>query len=180
MDLSFFFFVKEFKKEQLRVQINNGGILKISGERSIDSWKKTKFYKEVEVPKNCNTNRIQAKFANGSLYVIMPKTTTSTTEQTKPKESEGSGTGDHKTKSDSIQDDNQIGKLSAPPPPAEDKEIAEKMLPSSDQVHRQMEKSVSRMKRCAKMSLNVAVAVAVMAALAAYVFYMYKSTLLED
>lgn len=40
--------------------------------------------------------------------------------------------------------------------------------------------SISRMNICAKTSLNVAVAVAVLVALGSYVFYMYRSVVLED
>jgi cobalamin biosynthesis Mg chelatase CobN len=169
------------------VQINNRGILKISGERPIDSWKRSKFYKEVEVPKNCNVNGIQAKFANGYLQVIMPKATTAPPEQTKTPEVDGSGV-DQKTKSEAIQD--QVEK----PAPAENKETAssskEKMLPSPNVASPDNKKfakdvtkpkqSVSRMKSCAKASLNVAVMVAVLVALSAYVYYMYRSTLVEE
>lgn len=40
--------------------------------------------------------------------------------------------------------------------------------------------SISRMNICAQTSLNVAVAVAVLVALGSYVFYMYRSVVLED
>ncbi|KAL3535973.1 hypothetical protein ACH5RR_004434 [Cinchona calisaya] len=67
----------EFNKEQLKVRVdNNRGILKVSGERTVDATKKSKFYMEVVVPRNCsicNTVGIQAKFAKGHLYITIPK-----------------------------------------------------------------------------------------------------------
>ncbi|CAI9780294.1 unnamed protein product [Fraxinus pennsylvanica] len=65
--------LKEFKKEQLRVQISNLGILKISGERPLGGSKKSRFYKEVPIPKDFDSNAIRAKFVNGCLCIAMPK-----------------------------------------------------------------------------------------------------------
>ncbi|KAL1822460.1 hypothetical protein ACET3Z_009238 [Daucus carota] len=64
----------EFKKEQLKVQLSNLRVLKISGERPLSAVKQSRFYKEVKVAKECNANDIRAKFVNGLLYVVMPKT----------------------------------------------------------------------------------------------------------
>ncbi|KAL8125525.1 hypothetical protein AgCh_012988 [Apium graveolens] len=65
--------LQEFKKEKLKVQISNQGVLKISGERPLSASKRSRFYKEVKVGKECNANEIRAKFVNGLLYVVMPK-----------------------------------------------------------------------------------------------------------
>ncbi|GFP89886.1 hypothetical protein PHJA_001132400 [Phtheirospermum japonicum] len=64
----------DFKKDQLRVQISNQGILKVSGERGIEnSSRKSKFHKEIIVPSNTHdTQAIQAKFVAGWLYITMP------------------------------------------------------------------------------------------------------------
>ncbi|CAA3009854.1 inactive RESTRICTED TEV MOVEMENT 2-like [Olea europaea subsp. europaea] len=67
--------LREFKKEQLKVQISNLRILKISGERPLDGSKKSRFYKEVQVPKDFDSTAIRAKFVNGYLYIVMPKKT---------------------------------------------------------------------------------------------------------
>ncbi|KAK6152211.1 hypothetical protein DH2020_014846 [Rehmannia glutinosa] len=69
--------LQEFKKEQLKVQISNHGVLKISGERPLDGLlTKTKFHKEIPVPTNKYDNQsIHAKFVNGYLYITMPKHT---------------------------------------------------------------------------------------------------------
>ncbi|XP_058106758.1 inactive protein RESTRICTED TEV MOVEMENT 2-like [Magnolia sinica] len=66
----------EFKKDQLRIQLDNYGNMKISGERQIDSNKWNRFRKYIRVPKDCILSKISAKFENGALYVTMPKTTT--------------------------------------------------------------------------------------------------------
>lgn len=63
------------------MQLSNLGVLKISGERPLSALKRSRFYKEVKVAKECNTNDIRAKFVNGLLYVVMPKTTTAVTEK---------------------------------------------------------------------------------------------------
>ncbi|KAK4432654.1 hypothetical protein Salat_1027600 [Sesamum alatum] len=68
--------LQEFKREQLKVQISNYGILKISGERttSSDASKKTRFYKEAAVPSSkYDTPAIRARFVNGCLYITLPK-----------------------------------------------------------------------------------------------------------
>ncbi|KAI3447355.1 hypothetical protein Pfo_004020 [Paulownia fortunei] len=67
--------LQEFKKEQLKVQISNHGILKISGERPLGaSTTSTKFYKEVPVPSyKYDAQAIHAKFVNGCLCITMPK-----------------------------------------------------------------------------------------------------------
>ncbi|MFS7908537.1 putative alpha crystallin/Hsp20 domain, HSP20-like chaperone [Helianthus anomalus] len=63
----------EFKKEQLRVQISNAGLLKISGEKDTDSKKRTRFLKEVKVTKHYDSNNIRAKFSQGCLRITLPK-----------------------------------------------------------------------------------------------------------
>ncbi|KMT11319.1 hypothetical protein BVRB_5g110000 [Beta vulgaris subsp. vulgaris] len=65
----------DFKKEQLRVQVNKDGVLKVSGERptSVNGTKRSRFLKETKVPEGCDINDIRAKFTNGRLNVMMPK-----------------------------------------------------------------------------------------------------------
>ncbi|CAA7017382.1 unnamed protein product [Microthlaspi erraticum] len=62
------------KKEHLKIQINNNGILTITGACPVDQTKSIKFMKETKVAKNCRRNEIRAKFSKGVLYVTMPKT----------------------------------------------------------------------------------------------------------
>ncbi|KAL9242531.1 hypothetical protein vseg_016523 [Gypsophila vaccaria] len=72
--------VPGFKKEQLRVQVSNVGILKVTGEKPENTeagrLKIHRFAKETTVPKNCDVSGIRAKFANDELRVIMPKKVT--------------------------------------------------------------------------------------------------------
>ncbi|OVA16452.1 Alpha crystallin/Hsp20 domain [Macleaya cordata] len=62
-----------FKKEQLRVQVDSHGNMKISGERPLDENRWSRFRKDFPIPKNCNVNEIHAKFIGGLLYVKLPK-----------------------------------------------------------------------------------------------------------
>ncbi|CAL9116074.1 unnamed protein product [Musa textilis] len=61
-----------FKKEHIRIQINDFGRLKISGERPVadDLW--SRFLKQLQVPDYCNVSEIKAKFEDGLLYIIKP------------------------------------------------------------------------------------------------------------
>ncbi|KAD5803180.1 hypothetical protein R6Q59_024563 [Mikania micrantha] len=63
----------EFKKEQLRIQINNAGLMKISGEKITDDKKRIRFLKEVKVTKDYDSNNIHAKFSQGCLRITLPK-----------------------------------------------------------------------------------------------------------
>ncbi|KAJ6694011.1 hypothetical protein OIU85_004769 [Salix viminalis] len=54
-----------FRKEQVRVQVINGGNMIITGERRVDESRWTRFLKEIKVPKECNTNEIRASQENG-------------------------------------------------------------------------------------------------------------------
>lgn len=63
----------DFKREQIKLQIDDYGKIKISGERPLinDRWKR--FLKEFYVPDHCNVGEISAKFENGLLRIILPK-----------------------------------------------------------------------------------------------------------
>ncbi|KAK1426149.1 hypothetical protein QVD17_14818 [Tagetes erecta] len=65
--------VPEFKKEQLRIQISNSGILKITGENVIEGKKRRRFVKEVTVTNDYDSSNIHAKFSQGRLRVTLPK-----------------------------------------------------------------------------------------------------------
>ncbi|TMW84440.1 hypothetical protein EJD97_025195 [Solanum chilense] len=67
-----------FKKEELRVELNKTGTLKISGQRPVgksNKWRR--FQKEFPVAVNCDRSKISAKLENGILHVIQPKMKTS-------------------------------------------------------------------------------------------------------
>ncbi|OIT08617.1 PREDICTED: uncharacterized protein LOC109241832 isoform X1 [Nicotiana attenuata] len=65
--------IPEFTNKQgLKVQISNLGVVKISGDRQV-GFSRIRFYKEFPIPKDCNTDEIQAKLAKGSLKISFPK-----------------------------------------------------------------------------------------------------------
>ncbi|MCL7041203.1 hypothetical protein MKW94_007555 [Papaver nudicaule] len=66
-----------YRKEQIKVQIDSFGTLKITGERPIGVGNKwSRFRKDFRTPADCKTGEIRAKFENEVLNIIMPKTTT--------------------------------------------------------------------------------------------------------
>lgn len=66
-----------FKKEELRVAADTGRKLSIGGECATqgDQWRR--FHLRFELPKDCNVAEIQANFDRGVLYVLLPKSATS-------------------------------------------------------------------------------------------------------
>ncbi|KAJ8630880.1 hypothetical protein MRB53_024203 [Persea americana] len=63
-----------FKKEHLRVNLDNNRNLRISGERPLGNNRSSRFYKEVQIPENCDVKDLRARIENGTLYITMPKT----------------------------------------------------------------------------------------------------------
>lgn len=61
-----------FKREHLRVQMNDCHILTISGEQSLEDYKIRRFRREIKVSKDCTADQIRAKFARGILYITLP------------------------------------------------------------------------------------------------------------
>ncbi|KAL5720626.1 hypothetical protein ACHQM5_013277 [Ranunculus cassubicifolius] len=85
-----------FKKENLRVQIDSHGNLKISGERPLeDDNRFYRFRKEFRVPPNCNRNEITAKFYAGLLYVKLPKKIADISEEAQMKPTQEVQAGDN-------------------------------------------------------------------------------------
>ncbi|XBH57778.1 uncharacterized protein [Aegilops tauschii subsp. strangulata] len=65
-----------FKKEHLRVQIDNYGRLRVSGERPLEGGQWSRFRKEFQVPEGCDAGGIRARFEkDGVLHVTMPRLT---------------------------------------------------------------------------------------------------------
>ena len=50
--------------------------MKITGERPIDGTLRSRFRKQIKIPKNCKTDEIRAKLSGGILQIILPKQTT--------------------------------------------------------------------------------------------------------
>ncbi|KAJ4907540.1 HSP20-like chaperones superfamily protein [Raphanus sativus] len=88
------------KKEHLKIQISNTGILTITGSCPVDKTKSIKFSKETKVAKNCNRNEIRAKFSKGVLYVTMPKTSPTALSPFLGSKGNTSGTRDSKADDD--------------------------------------------------------------------------------
>ncbi|XP_051182961.1 uncharacterized protein [Lolium perenne] len=63
-----------FQKEHLRVQIDNYGRLRISGERPLEGGQWSRFRKDFQVPDGCDAGGIRARFEKDSvLHITMPR-----------------------------------------------------------------------------------------------------------
>ncbi|XP_015883987.1 18.1 kDa class I heat shock protein-like [Ziziphus jujuba] len=63
-----------FKKEQLKVRIDNMRILTIAGERPLDGNNKwSRFCKQIKLADNIKVNDISSNLAGGILSVVIPK-----------------------------------------------------------------------------------------------------------
>ncbi|XP_038902536.1 inactive protein RESTRICTED TEV MOVEMENT 2-like [Benincasa hispida] len=67
-------YIPGFSKEHIKVQVSSKGKLRVSGERPYRNSKHTwqRFYKEFEIPSNCDTANITAKYKGGILHVRQP------------------------------------------------------------------------------------------------------------
>ena len=77
-----------FKKEQLRVQINNYGVLTISGEQPTSDAKINRFRKEIKISRDLNPAQIRARFVRGILYITMQYGSSQVKESTKTQKNE--------------------------------------------------------------------------------------------
>ncbi|XP_051114317.1 uncharacterized protein LOC127239961 [Andrographis paniculata] len=151
--------LQDFKKDHLRVQFSNQGILKISGEREIDASKKSRFYKEIPVSTSTyDTSAIQAKFVAGWLQITLPKRVhapeTPKIEQTLKPEPVAPKL------------DQQPKAEAPPPPPPQPKQEID-------------DSGIACAPRRRNRAVTVAATAAALAVLAAYVVYIYKSTVGE-
>ncbi|EER91130.1 hypothetical protein BDA96_01G155900 [Sorghum bicolor] len=64
-----------FKREDIRVLVDNHGHLRTRGERPIAGNRWIRFQKDFELPANCNADGIRAKFENERLTITLPKNT---------------------------------------------------------------------------------------------------------
>lgn len=65
-----------FRKDQLKVEINRGGTLEMTGERPLAGTKWSRFHREFRVADRSSLNHIRAKFENGLLQIWLPKPST--------------------------------------------------------------------------------------------------------
>ncbi|KAH7653177.1 Small heat shock protein HSP20 protein [Dioscorea alata] len=75
-------YVPGFTKEQLKVQLDTSGKILVSGECVVDGDQWCRFLKEFKLPMKSKVKSIEAKFDEGTLYVILPKQLPTTTTNT--------------------------------------------------------------------------------------------------
>ncbi|KAL5223979.1 hypothetical protein ABZP36_010618 [Zizania latifolia] len=64
----------EFRKEQVRVQVDNHGVLRATGERpaAARGGKWVRFKKDLRLPDNCDVDAVRAKFEDHKLIIVLP------------------------------------------------------------------------------------------------------------
>jgi Hsp20/alpha crystallin family len=125
-----------FRKEHIKVMINNTGKLIVTGERPVADNKWIRFRKEFQTPKDCNQDSIRAKLENGSVYITLPKvvldqptkTTTQDRTATEPK-LPGADQNGHSKKTNG---EKKEEKRSEPPPVDAQNKIEDKEADHSD------------------------------------------------
>lgn len=65
--------VPGFKREEIRVLVDNHGHLRTRGERPVEGNKWRRFQKDLQLPSDCNVDGIRAKFENEALTITLPK-----------------------------------------------------------------------------------------------------------
>ncbi|KAH6756698.1 hypothetical protein C2S53_001100 [Perilla frutescens var. hirtella] len=158
--------LQDFKKEQLKVQISNHGVLKISGERPLDPTKeptkRSKFYKEVPAPSSkYDTRAIHAKFVSNNLIITLPKPKTSPPERVI-----------------SPSAPTKIDQTPKPPPPLAN--IGGNVSMGGQCQLTKCRKQPMFRSRLAKVAASLAATAVAAVVLAAYVHYMYKSCTVDD
>lgn len=66
-----------FKREDIRVVVDNHGNMRIRGERLIAGNRWSRFTKDIHLPQHYNVDGIRAKFESETLTITIPKKTTS-------------------------------------------------------------------------------------------------------
>ncbi|XP_017698184.2 inactive protein RESTRICTED TEV MOVEMENT 2-like [Phoenix dactylifera] len=74
----------EFNKEQIRVQLDNFGNLRISGERPLADNRWSRFRKNFKIPEDSNASEIRARFEKGRLYVKLARLITEASVKDQP------------------------------------------------------------------------------------------------
>lgn len=62
-----------FKREEIRVLVDNHGHLRTRGERPVAGSRWSRFQKDFKLPDNCNVDGIRAKFESETLTITLPK-----------------------------------------------------------------------------------------------------------
>lgn len=155
------------------MQISNQGVLKISGERQIDTTKRTKFYKEVAAPNTkYDTHAIHAKFVNNNLIITLPKPKPPPPEPSEPSKIDPMP----KPRCGAAASSSGGAQEKAPPHLGGN-------VPTAAGVQCQLQSCRKRPfmgSKLAKMVASLAVTAVAVVVLAAYVHFMYKSTVDHD
>ena len=143
----------------MKVKIINLRTLKIFGERPLDaSTERSRFYKEIALPQDCNVKEIHAKLVGGLLHIVMPKKVSLAPQQEQPEGAEKS------TIPKNINSQvHQVDKLPTLP------KIGSSMETIED----------SRLRRLVHVTTNVVVVVAMVVCIGAYIMYSYRSLYVE-
>ncbi|KAJ6384209.1 hypothetical protein OIU78_027501 [Salix suchowensis] len=68
-------YLQEFKKQHLRILVEKPGVVTITGERPLDGTRRSRFRKQIKIPKSCKTEEIRAMLGGGVLQIRLPKQT---------------------------------------------------------------------------------------------------------
>lgn len=61
--------------EHMSIQIQEPGVVTITGERPLDDTRWSRFRKQIRIPKDTKTNEIQANLSGDILHVVVPRKT---------------------------------------------------------------------------------------------------------
>ncbi|KAG2622287.1 inactive protein RESTRICTED TEV MOVEMENT 2-like [Panicum virgatum] len=61
-----------FRKDQVRVQVDNHGVLRATGERPARGGRWARFKKDLRLPDNCDANGVRARFEGEKLIITLP------------------------------------------------------------------------------------------------------------
>lgn len=73
-------YVEGFKKDQVKLQVDEYGHLIVSGESQVNEMKHVRFQQPYKLPDNSNIEDTTAKFEDDILYIVIPKKATAATE----------------------------------------------------------------------------------------------------
>ncbi|XP_058762168.1 uncharacterized protein LOC131635551 isoform X2 [Vicia villosa] len=65
--------LSEFKKEDVKLQVDSSGRIVVKGERQASELKRVRFHLSFPAPSNSEVDKIAGKFDGGILYVTLPK-----------------------------------------------------------------------------------------------------------
>lgn len=99
----------DFKKEEVKLQVDNSGQIVVSGERLVNNNSKVIYFEQkFKLPENSDTDKITGKFDGEILYVTVPKQEETSKE---PDLNQPNSTiGDQKTNNEILEEKESSGK----------------------------------------------------------------------